>query len=170
MNSSGFRGALHPYRSFAAPDAFLRGLTVPQETHPNNNSPAAPDRTAGHNETQKPLTPMVDYGFCFRPVMHRNDCSGFLHLWIDDPQGKTRFIPTSYEVRFYEWDFIEGRLVIPAVIPADTSARIRTLTEYADRMSRDLEALDNIITEFKTKENCKVSNIINRWNHKMEQV
>ncbi len=84
---------------------------------------------------------MASYGFCFRPSLDRDDCSGRLLLWIDHC-GKTRFVPTTYDVRRDEWDPVSGTLVIPG---AASFARRRRLRAYAREMARSIRNLEKTL-------------------------
>ncbi len=81
-----------------------------------------------------------EFGYCFRPDPHREECSGTLNLWIGH-YGAVRFVPTTYDVRHDEWDPVSGSLIIPG----DSSGRRRRLTECARSMTRNLRLVDNII-------------------------
>ncbi len=84
------------------------------------------------------MTP--EFGFCFRPIHGRGDCSGKLHLWVAGCRGETRFAPTRYDVRHDEWDAVSG------TIREDTSpARQSVLSDYHERMARDLRLVERIV-------------------------
>jgi hypothetical protein len=88
---------------------------------------------------------MMNFGFCFHPTLHRDGCSGFLHLWLTGRTGKTHFIPTRYDIRHDEWDPVKGRLTMPDHVDKERS---RLLHSYARRMRADLDNLQKIIDEF----------------------
>ena len=79
---------------------------------------------------------MTSYGFCFRPALDRNDCSGPLLLWIDH-RGKTTFLSTPYDIRHEEWDPISGSI--------RNTTRRRQLAKYARSMARDLSIIESTL-------------------------
>ncbi len=83
-----------------------------------------------------------EYGYCFRPELRRDDCSGPLHLWVEH-YGVTRFAPTTYDVRYEEWDAVKGRLILSG----NSTGRRRRLTVYAEGMARNLRLVDKIIND-----------------------
>ena len=54
----------------------------------------------------------TEFGFCFRPELRRDDCSGPLYLWIGDCDD-VQFLPTDYDIAYDEWDAVAGSLVMP---------------------------------------------------------
>ena len=84
------------------------------------------------------MTP--EFGFCFRPNLRRDDCSGSLHMWIGH-YGAVRFIPTSYDIRHDEWDPVTGSIIIPG----DSSGRRRKLIECTKSMIRNIRLVESII-------------------------
>ncbi len=86
--------------------------------------------------------PPPRFGFCFRPALDRNDCSGPLLLWIDTG-GKTIFMPTTYDVRREEWDPVSGSILIPRNLT--NPIRNRRLSVYKKSMARDLQTLETTL-------------------------
>lgn len=86
------------------------------------------------------MTMTPEFGFCFRPELRRNDCSGYLHLWIGDGDN-VRFIPTDYDVAHDEWDAVTGSVVIPD----QAGERRSRLIRYAESMTRDLRLVGEIV-------------------------
>ncbi len=82
------------------------------------------------------------YGYCFRPDLRRDDCSGTLSLWIEH-YGDTRFVPTTYDVRYKEWNAVAGTLKAPS----GSTGRARRLAEYNRAMARNLRLVEKIIEE-----------------------
>ena len=80
------------------------------------------------------------YGYCFRPDLRRDDCSGTLSLWIEH-YGDTRFVPTTYDIRYREWDAVGGTLKAPS----GSTGRARRLAEYNRAMARNLRLVEKII-------------------------
>ncbi len=81
--------------------------------------------------------PPPRFGYCFRPALDRDNCSGRLLLWIDTG-GNTIFIPTQYDIRREEWDPVSC-----AIVTSDGSfVRRRRLREYSKSMARDLQTLE----------------------------
>ena len=87
----------------------------------------------------------LDFGFCFRPVSERDDCSGPLMLWIDY-RDRTCFVPTVFDVRHDEWDPVSGTLVLSGKSPE----RRRLLAGYACKMDRTLRAVRKVIADLET--------------------
>ncbi len=88
---------------------------------------------------------MTTYGFCFRPVHGKYDCRGRLVLWIADYKGRTRLIPTAYEILHTEWDPVEGTVVIPGDDGETGLERRVELMRYAAKMARDLCRISEIV-------------------------
>ena len=103
---------------------------------------------------------MADYGFCFHPVLHREDCSGFLHLWIKDNRNRLGMIPTRYGVHYNEWDPVAGRL---RVSKTSTTLRKIQLRYYAAAMKEDLASLAAIIDDLSARGICFFDNIVRQW-------
>ncbi len=105
----------------------------------------------------------IVYGFCFRPVLSRTDCSGPLLLWIADDRHKdrVRLIPTAYDVSFDEWDSVEG-----CVLPVGSKKRKKTLRGYSNAMARDLDTLARIISEIEREGSCTISELSRRFKQK----
>lgn len=94
------------------------------------------------NTTIITMMAQPQYGYCFRPDLRRDDCSGTLSLWIEH-YGDTRFIPTTYDVRYQEWDTVGGTLKVPS----GATGRSRRLAEYSRSMARNLRLVDRIILD-----------------------
>jgi hypothetical protein len=108
----------------------------------------------------------MNFGFCFHPTLHREDCSGFLNLWLAVGTNKTRFIPTRYDIRHEEWDPVKGWLGMPGHIDKE---RLQLLHYYARCMRADLDNLHKIITELKIEHaaigaDFSVNDVIRHWN------
>ncbi len=86
----------------------------------------------------------TEYGFCFRPELGREDCSGRLHLWLDH-LGETRFVPTPYDVRHSEWDALSGTLDLTR----SSFLRRGRLALYARGMQRDMIRLERIVSSLR---------------------
>lgn len=99
---------------------------------------------------------MTGYGFCFRPMLGRRDCSGRLHLWVSDYRGKTRFLPMNYDIRRDEWDPISG-IIMPR---AGNEKRRRRLAEYAVEMKRDLNHVALILKRLESRGHYTVNGVI----------
>jgi hypothetical protein len=95
---------------------------------------------------------MTRYGFCFHPVLHREDCSGFLTLWFSDDSGGMRFFSTTYDIRYDEWDPVAGWIVMPK--DADAT-RLRQLRRYAGSMLADLDRLQKMTNAAKAAKAAK---------------
>lgn len=90
------------------------------------------------------MTP--EFGFCFRPIHGRGDCSGKLHLWVAGSRGETRFAPTPYDVRYDEWDAVSGTIKEGA-----SPERQSVLSDYRKRMVRDLRLVESIVQVLESK-------------------
>jgi hypothetical protein len=90
------------------------------------------------------ISAATEYGFCFRPERGRRDCSGRLSLWIDH-RGETRFVPTSYDVRFSEWNAVSGTFDAGGVSPP----RRMRLRRYSRGMARDLNRVERIVRDLR---------------------
>ncbi len=90
------------------------------------------------------MTP--EYGFCFRPIHGRGDCSGKLHMWVAGSRGETRFVPTLYDIRYDEWDAVSGTIREGA-----SPARHSVLSDYRERMAHDLRLVENIVQVLESK-------------------
>lgn len=101
-----------------------------------------------------------EFGFCFRPDLRRDDCSGPLYLWIEH-YGSMRFIPTPYDIRHDEWDAIGGTIVIPK----GSTGRARRLAECARSMARSLRLVKTIVSDLeKSRKRYTVDDVANAFN------
>ncbi len=109
------------------------------------------------------MTP--EFGFCFRPVHGRGDCSGRLHLWVRY-RNATRVIPTLYDVRHDEWNPVEGRLLVSEC----ADHRRPLLCRYSESMAKDLVNMATLIAELENSSvcgghaPCSIHDIIRHWN------
>ena len=100
------------------------------------------------------------FGFCFHPALHRDDCSGFVHLWVHDTRGKICFIPTTYDIRHAEWDPITRRIAIPK---HSSPLRKIQLRYYAECMRRDLAEMEALVNDLLERDACFADDIADMW-------
>ena len=86
---------------------------------------------------------LTEYGFCFRPVLGRSDCSGRLQLWVCH-RDELCFFDTVYDIRHHEWDAIECRIVPPV----GDKPRASLLKGYIEKMRRDMERMALFVRTF----------------------
>jgi hypothetical protein len=82
----------------------------------------------------------IEYGFCFRPVHGRSDCSGFLHLFFIDRRDKPCLVPTEYDVKYEEWNPFDG-----VIVEGASPERRLELMDYGERIARDLLFVERIV-------------------------
>ncbi len=106
----------------------------------------------------------LEYGFCFRPVHGRGDCSGPLHLWIGN-RVAICLIPTAYDVSHEEWDAVGGRLLLSE----SADHRRPLLSRYAEGMERDLRLVEHTIRELEgNRRSVTVAAVVDACRHKMQ--
>ncbi len=103
------------------------------------------------------MTP--EFGFCFRPIHGRDDCSGKLHLWVAGSRGETRFAPTRYDVRHDEWDAVSGTIKESA-----SPARQSVLSDYREQMARDLRLVESIVHNLEAEgRGCAAADVVKTY-------
>ena len=106
----------------------------------------------------------LEYGFCFRPVCGRGDCSGPLHLWIGN-RVAICLIPTAYDVSHEEWDAVGGRLLLSE----SDDHRRQLLSRYAESMERDLRLVERTIRELESScRSVTVAAVVDACGRKMQ--
>ena len=100
----------------------------------------------------------LEYGFCFRPVCGRGDCSGTLHLWIGN-RVAICLIPTDYDISHEEWDAVGGRLLLSE----SPDHRRPQLSRYAECMERDLRLVERIVRELSRRRNATVGAVVDAF-------
>ncbi len=99
------------------------------------------------------------FGFCFRPATDRSNGSGNLHLWVGN-RSSTRTIPTPYDVEYWEWSAVDGRLLVSE----SPDHRRPLLSLYAESMEQDLRLVEHTIRELESSNrDYSVSDVVNAF-------